>query len=191
MEKIKLITDAIAFIKRVFFRERAFQRALDIQADQNLANRNSRYFEEGHEVDFFIRRSRSEFGYALRPGQYKAIVNFKKKHQLTRWEISAALKTSLLKFNGKRPTPALQSHGLGMGMLIAGILATIAAVLWYSYCKYTLLSSIEETFYPSTVYSLIQMVFVALLFYLFWTVLRYYVEGFVIRAEFRKRKILK
>ncbi|QIH33481.1 hypothetical protein [Sphingobacterium sp. DR205] len=191
MEKIKLFKDAIAFIKRVFFMERAFQRALDIQVDQNLANRNSGYFEESHEVDFFIRRSRSEFGYALRPGQYKAIVNFKKKYQLTRWEISAGLRTRFVKFDGKRSTIALQSHGPGIGMLIAGILATIAAVLWYSYCKYTLFSSIEETFYPYTVYSLMQMVFVPLLFYLFWTVLRYYVEGFVIRAEFRKRKILK
>ncbi|WP_433863866.1 hypothetical protein [Sphingobacterium thalpophilum] len=191
MEKIKLLTDAIAFIKRVFFRERAFQRTLDIQADQNLANNNSGTFEGSREVDFIIRRSRNEFGYALRPGQYKAIVNFKKKHQLTRWEISAGLKTGVFNFKGKRNIIDLNFGGPGAAMLVAGFLGSIATISWYLYCRYKLIPSISELFNPTIVDLVSYVVFAAVLFYMFWVTCRYYFEGFRIRSIFKKRSIIK
>lgn len=191
MEKFKLLTDAIAFIERVFFRERAFQRTLDIQADQNLANNNSGSFEGSREVDFIIRRSRNEFGYALRPEQYKTIVNFKKKHQLTRWEISAGLRTGVFNFKGKRNTIDLNSCKPGAEMFVAGVLGSIATFSWYLYCRYKLIPSISDLFNPTIVDLVTYVVFAAALFYLIWVTAQYYFEGFRVRAIFKKRRIIK
>lgn len=190
-ELLTYLSNAISFIRKIFGKEYAKQRMIDQKLEDEIISKESDSFKRAISTDVYLTRSKHDYKFCLRKNQYEAVSLFQQKHELTRAEISMALRTRLIKFPEGKKRMIKKAGRPPLHTLVFGILVLAAATAWFFFSiNFKLLTPLDTVSQGLGNFSA-GIVYLAMTLHTILYVSLYYMDASSIRARFKELKLIK
>jgi hypothetical protein len=124
------------------------------------------------------------YKFPMNKNQLSTLIDFQEKHALEKSEISDALRTKKIKFDGYKLKISNDKFP-PLGMLVTSIIGFILFTVWAVVVK----EKVITPNLPKESIYIVGLVYISCITWIYLTTLRYYTSAFLIRAKFKRENI--